>query len=162
MGKIKIRISKLPFWTVFWISVPIHVLILIVPVASLIQLLCQTTTYDYVKINIWGGLVYFALTVLLFMVLYIIWVNKNSYFLILNKSEGSVVKNNNVIYKFRLGRMIIQPLYPDRIELISGLHYLFGKTKKYLFFDNDKEVVYELGIMRHTYKKLEKFLKKYK
>ena len=31
------------------------------------------------------------------MVLYIIWVNKNSYFLILNKSEGSVVKNNDII-----------------------------------------------------------------
>lgn len=91
---------------------------------------------------------------------FLFWIHKYKELIVFKKNKGYIVLNNIVIKSFELSNIQIIPKYPSFIDIIDGIWC--GDTILIIAFDDKTITKYELGITRFTFKKIKKYIDRYK
>ena len=113
----KIRLYGSPFWSIFWFCIPLHILILLIPIINLCGVLNADCSFATVKYNLLGGLVYFFVTSIGVFVPFFIRRFKYQQIMILSPTECSIVLKNTQIVKFYINDIRFELDYPNLKDL---------------------------------------------
>lgn len=155
----KIRVSKWPFWSIFWFLSPIHVLVCSFPVVNVISFLRGDCAFESVKANILVGLIYVITCLLVFFILYIVWRIKHPIVLVFGKKQGAVKNRGRITHRFHLRSVSLHMEYSDISDLVLR-SFEFGKTIATIWLEDDSVSAYLLAISRLTAKRLQRRLEK--
>ena len=157
----QMRLCKFPFWTFFWSFQAINLLFVSLPVIQLIMLLAGQTDFATIKSNLILLSIDIPIAIITIIVLYLIWRHKNPLILQLSNKNGVILKKKEVLYRFRLQSVLVNPEYPDLGDFIlTGI--TLGQTTLTIWLEDGQELKYELGIMRMTSKKLKRYVENHR
>lgn len=158
----KVRMYGAPFWDIFLFCIPLHILILLVPTIDFISTLVGNVSFETVKHNVIGGLIYLIITSIGVLVPYFIRRIKFQKIMILNPSGCSIVLKSKVLMEFAINDISYELDYPNFKTLFHDLEVHFdGQLILDIISNDNKKHHYELAITRIKAKSIIKYLNKH-
>lgn len=159
----KVRMYGAPFWDIFLFCIPLHILILLVPTINFISALVGNVSFETVKYNVIGGLIYLIITSIGVLVPYFIRRIKFQKIMILNSSGCSIVLKSKVLMEFAINDISCELDYPNFKTLFYYLEVHFdGHLNLDIISNDNKKYHYELAITRIKAKSIIKYLNKHR
>lgn len=161
----KVRLYGAPFWSIFWFCVPLHILILLVPVINLVRFLTGNCFFEDVKINIIGGLIYFVITSICVFIPIFIRRFKYQQIMLLKPSGCSIVSKGKTIATFTMSNIRFELDYATLMDLRDLLFFgsagiAEGHVNLEIIDDNGKYWYYALFVTKITAKRIKRYMQK--
>lgn len=130
-----------PFWDIFLFCIPLHILILLVPTINYISILVGNVSFETVKHNVIGGLIYLIITSIGVLVPYFIRRIKYQKIMILNPSGCSIVLKNKVLMEFAINDISCELDYQNFKSFLTTLIVHFDGQLILDIISNDKKSI---------------------
>ena len=159
----KIRLYGSPFWSIFWACMPLHIFILLVPIINLCGVLTMNCSFESVKYNLFGGLIYFIVTSIGVCVPFFIRRFKYQQIMILSPSKCFIVLKGTQIVNFYISDMRFELDYPTLIDVrdlffFGSSDIVDGHVNLEILNTDGDYFYYKLYVSRRKAKKIKQYI----